>query len=256
MILSKIINLIRRNGIVETIKIIIKYPFTLWKRRNHEKLLVSMNKEDKFTWVYKNNYWGSDESLSGPGSTLYYTENLRKELPKLITDFNINSVLDAPCGDFNWMKVLLPVLNVNYIGADIVQDLVDSHNSNYKNEVIQFLKLNLITDNLPYADLLICRDCLLHLSNEDIQSILTNFVNSKISYLLITTYKNKNNFQNKNIKSTYWHTVPAREIDLFLYPFNFPTNPLARIDDWMPPEQEKEMCLFSREQILSIKKPL
>ena len=104
--------------------------------------------EDKFTWIYRNNYWGIDESVSGSGSTLAYTENLRKELPKLINDFKINSVLDAPCGDFNWMKVLLPTLNVNYTGADIVQDLVDSHNSNYKNEATQFLKLNLGHDNL------------------------------------------------------------------------------------------------------------
>lgn len=248
MILSKITNSLRRNGRVETIKLIIKYPFTLWKRRNFKKFLVTMNTtEDKFTWIYRNNYWGIDESLSGSGSTLEYTENLRKELPKLITDFNINSVLDAPCGDFNWMKVLLPTLNVNYIGADIVQDLVDSHNSNYKNEAIQFLKLNLITDSFPYADLLICRDCLFHLSYEDIQSVLTNFANSKISYLLTTTHKNNNNFQNKNIQ-----TGDYRNIDLFLYPFNFPTNPLARIDDFLLPDQEREMCLFSREQILSI----
>lgn len=248
MILNKMTNSFRRNGIVETIKIIIKYPFTLWNRRNFKKLLVTMNTtEDKFTWIYRNNYWGINESVSGSGSTLAYTENLRKELPKLITDFNINSVLDAPCGDFNWMKVLLPTLNVNYIGADIVQDLVDSHNSNYKNEATQFLKLNLITDSFPYADLLICRDCLFHLSYEDIQSVLTNFANSKISYLLTTTHKNNNNFQNKNIQ-----TGDYRNIDLFLYPFNFPTNPLARIDDFLLLDQPREMCLFSREQILSI----
>ena len=203
--------------------------------------------EDKFTWIYRNNYWGADESPSGSGSTLEYTENLRKELPKLINDFKINSVLDAPCGDFNWMKVLLPKLNVNYIGADIVQELVDSHNSNYKNEATKFLKLNLITDSFPYSDLLICRDCLFHLSYEDIQSVLTNFANSKISYLLTTTHKNNNNFKNKNIQ-----TGDYRNIDLFVYPFNFPSNPLARIDDFLLSEQPREMCLFSREQILSI----
>jgi len=252
MILSKIINSLKRIGIVETIKKSLNYPFILYKRKKFRKKLENLNTtEDKFIWIYRNNYWGNDESLSGFGSTLEYTENLRKQLPKLITDFNIKSVLDAPCGDFNWMKVLLPTLNVNYIGADIVQDLVDSHNSNYKNESIQFLKLNLITDSFPYADLLICRDCLFHLSYVDIQSVLTNFTNSKIPYLFTTTHKNKNNFQNNNIQ-----TGDNRSIDLFSYPFNFPTNPLARIDDWIFPEREREMCLFSREQILSIKTSL
>jgi len=248
MILSKVNNSLRRNGRVGTIKIIFKYPFTLLKRRNFKKLLVTMSTtEEKFTWIYRNNYWGADESPSGTGSTLKYTENLRKELPKLIADFKIKSILDAPCGDFNWMKILLPKLNVTYIGADIVQDLVDSHNSNYKNKTTKFLKLNLITDSFPHADILICRDCLFHLSYEDIQSVLKNFIDSKISYLLTTTHINNSNFKNENIQ-----TGDYRNIDLFLHPFNFPSNPLARIDDFLLSEQPREMCLFSREQIISI----
>jgi hypothetical protein len=74
-----------------------------------------------------------------------------------------------------------------------------------------------------------------------------NFINSKISYLLTTTHKNTNNFKNKNIK-----TGDYRHIDLFAHPFNFPANPLVRIDDYVLPDPEREMCLFSREQILSI----
>ena len=250
MILNKFNNSLKRNGIVKTIRISLIYLFTLYKRK---KLLKKFTKnlenhtvEDKFIWIYKNNWWGSNESLSGNGSTLEYTNNLRKELPKLIIDFNICSVLDAPCGDFNWMKVLLPTLNINYIGADIVQDLVDSNNAKYKNKSIKFLKLNIITDSFPPADLLICRDCLFHLSNEDIQSVLMNFINSKISYLLTTTHKNTNNFKNINIQ-----TGDYRHIDLFSYPFNFPVNTLVRIDDYVLP-LETEICLFSREQILSI----
>jgi hypothetical protein len=248
MILSKLNATLRSNGMVETLKIIMKYPFHLWKIKNFEKLLGTMsNPEDKFTWIYRNNYWGIDESLSGPGSTLEYTENLRLELPKLLKDFNISSILDLPCGDFNWMKILMPTLNVNYIGGDIVQDLVDSNNSNYKNDSIEFIKLNLTKDSLPYSDLMICRDCLFHLSFEDIQKFLMNYVDSKIPYLLTTTHKNNNNFQNTDIQ-----TGDHRSIDLFLHPFNFPKTPLVRIDDFLLPEPEREMCLFSREQILSV----
>jgi hypothetical protein len=248
MILDKITKLIKQNGIIKTIRLIFKYPYSIWKRRNFEKRLVALDTtENRFTWIYKSNYWGNAESLSGTGSTLEYTENLRKELPKLITDFNIKSILDAPCGDFHWMKALLPTLNVNYIGADIVEDLVHLHNSNYKNNTIEFIKLNLITDNFPYADLMICRDCLFHLSYEDIQSVLTNFKNSEIPYILTTTHKINNLFQNKDIQ-----TGDFRTIDLFSYPFNFPKKPLFRIVDSVSQEEGREMCLFSREQILSI----
>src|SRR5262249_32666360 len=63
--------------------------------------------EDRFAVLYKTCYWGGDkqnESFSGPGSTLEYTQVLRRELPKLFEQFAIRSVFDAPCGDFKWMK--------------------------------------------------------------------------------------------------------------------------------------------------------
>ena len=83
-----------------------------------------------------------------------------------------------------------------------------------------------------------------HLSYEDIQSVLVNFVNSDTTYLLTTTHKNTNNFKNTDIE-----TGDHRVIDLFSHPFNFPQNPLARMDDWMEPEPEREMCLFTKDQI-------
>jgi len=248
MIINKLVISLKRFGIIKTIRICFNYPITLSKRKTFkENLERSKSTEDKFTWIYKNNWWNSEESHSGSGSTFENTENLRKELPKIITKFNIATILDAPCGDFNWMKELLPSLDVRYIGADIVQDLVDINNSKYQNESITFVKLNIVSDNLPHADLLICRDCLFHLSFEDIRGFLNNFINSNISYLLTTTHKNKNNFKNSNIQ-----TGDFRLIDLFSYPFNFPTTPLIRIDDFASGGNEREMCLFTREQILSI----
>jgi hypothetical protein len=244
MYLTKIINSLKRNGLLKTIKKVIRYPLTFLKERKFDKsILVFSNTEEKFTWIYKNNYWGY-ESVSGTGSTITYTENIRQELPKLISKFDIKSILDAPCGDFGWMKILLPKLNVSYIGADIVKEMIESHKEKYQNESIKFIALNLITDKFPTSDLMICRDCLFHLSYEDIQSVLVNFVNSDTTYLLTTTHKNTYNFKNTDIK-----TGDHRVIDLFSHPFNFPQNPLARIDDWMEPEPEREMCLFTKEQI-------
>ena len=244
MLLTKTIISLKKNGLFETIKRIIKYPLNLLRRREFEKSVLALNNtEDKFTWIYKNNYWGY-ESVSGAGSTITYTENIRQELPKLISQFDIESIFDAPCGDFGWMKILLPKLNVSYVGADIVKELIEHHKENFQNEDIKFIILNLITDKFPKSDLMICRDCLFHLSYQDIQSVLINFVNSDTTYLLTTSYKNTYNFHNTNIK-----TGDFRVIDLFSHPFNFPTNPLARIDDWIAPEPEREMCLFTKEQI-------
>lgn len=250
MIFSKILNALKSDGVFIVVKKIVKYPFQVKARRDFETKILSLsNVETKFTLIYKKNFWGSKESVSGGGSTLQYTENLRKELPALLEKFSIRSIFDAPCGDFNWMKELLPSIDVIYIGADIVSELIDSHNQRYKNEKVHFLKLNLIADSFPDADLMICRDCLFHLSYDDVRNLLKNFVRSNISYLLTTTHKNTNQFQNRDIKSG-----DCRSIDLFSAPFNFPQTPLARIDDWVVPYPEREMCLWSREQIAAILK--
>ncbi len=40
---------------------------------------------------------------------------------------------------------------------------------------------------LPKADLWLCRDVLFHLPNKDVITVLANFANSEIPYLLTTT---------------------------------------------------------------------
>jgi len=102
----------------------------------------------------------------------------------------------------------------------------------------------LIKDEFPNAHLMICRDCLFHLSYEDTRLVLKNFINSGIQYLLTTTHKNISGFQNRNIS-----TGSFRKIDLFSTPYSFDSSPIARIDDWKYPEPEREMCLWSSEQI-------
>jgi hypothetical protein len=200
--------------------------------------------EDRFHAIYESNLWLTTESVSGPGSTLRYTENLRKELPKLITEFSIRQIFDAACGDFYWMKHLLPTIDVGYVGADIVRSLVESNNAKYQNDKVSFVHIDLIKDAFPKSDLMICRDCLFHLSFEDIKSVLKNFVDSGIPYLLTSTHKNNNGFLNTDIR-----TGSFRLIDLFAAPYNFSQEPLARIDDWIPPWPERQICLWSREQV-------
>ena len=63
-----------------------------------------MDAEAVFNSIYRNNTWDGDESISGPGASLRHTEAIRRELPLLIERLGIRTLLDAPCGDFNWMK--------------------------------------------------------------------------------------------------------------------------------------------------------
>src|SRR5258708_2291880 len=75
-----------------------------------------------FEEIYQKNDWDDDESVSGHGSRLDRTANIRAALPSLLQRYQCLSLLDIPCGDFNWMKTV--ALDVDYVGADIVGDLI------------------------------------------------------------------------------------------------------------------------------------
>jgi hypothetical protein len=75
--------------------------------------------------------------------------------------------------------------------------------------------------------------------------VLQNFINSKIPYLLTTTHINDGKIRNKDIA-----TGDFRLIDLFAAPYHFPMDVLFRIEDWKMPDPKREMCLWTREQII------
>jgi hypothetical protein len=245
-VISKLKKCLQNEGVIATAIKIIYYPINLVKKKRFVKILSLKSNEDKFTWIYKKNYWSCKESFSGPGSTLKYTKNLRNELPNLFRRYSIQKIFDAPCGDFNWMSHLLPLIKLQYIGGDIVKPLIDSLNINYKSARISFVHFDLISEIPPKVDLMICRDFLFHLSFQDTKSVLENYIESKSTYLLTTTHKNMgSSFSNQDIL-----TGDFRCIDLFSKPYNFPTNPLYVIEDWVFPDPERQMCLWSKEQIL------
>ena len=179
--------------------------------------LYRLSKKDTrhvFNDIYKSNTWKSNESVSGAGSTIESTVAVREALPQLVQDLRIGTFLDLPCGDYHWMKeVDLPVKK--YIGADIVSVLIESNNAKYASDHVSFLTLNLLDDTLPDADLLLCRDCLVHLSFHDIGKGIHNIKIGKIKYLLTTTFPNL--LSNENIITGRW-----RKLNLQKHPFNFP----------------------------------
>jgi hypothetical protein len=58
----------------------------------------------KFTNIFYNNSFNGTASVSGSGSDLTQTQTIRIEIPKLLKKHNVNTFIDAPCGDFYWMQ--------------------------------------------------------------------------------------------------------------------------------------------------------
>lgn len=214
------------------------------RKQDFRRELPVLSLEERFSKIYKINYWNNAESRSGQGSTLNLTKNLRTELPKLFAQFQIRKVFDGPCGDFNWMKWVVKDSEIIYIGADIVHELIEENIARHANQQVNFIRLDLRLEQLPDADLMICRDCLFHLSYLDTRMLLENFVKSGIPYLLTTTYQNDGTFENTDIESGHF-----RKIDLMKAPYLFPHDSLAKIKDYLPDEHPRFMSLWSRQQV-------
>ncbi|WP_162340640.1 class I SAM-dependent methyltransferase [Cyclobacterium salsum] len=171
--------------------------------------------DDIFNKIHSKNTWGSTESASGRGSEIRHTKTLLRKLDRLTKDLGVKSMLDAPCGDFNWMKHL-DRTGISYIGMDIVEDLIGSLNVKYaQDSQVTFKAGNIIAGGLPQVDLIFCRDCLVHFSFEDIHQSLSNFKKSGSTYLLTTSYTDRG--VNRDIQTGGW-----RPINLEKEPFNLP----------------------------------
>ena len=215
------------------------------------RIFILKNKKDfkkKFTLIYKYNYWSSKSSKSGDGSSLENTKDIITNLEKIIKNYDIQKILDVPCGDFYWMKNFLKDKNMKYQGGDIVEELIKELNKKYRSSNKNFFNIDITSDNLPSADLLLCRDCFIHFSNEDILKTLKNFSRSNINYFLITHMINETSIENKDI-----FTGEYRFIDLFSKPFNLNKKTLFSFqDDPMNIEinNQKQMSLWTRSQII------
>jgi SAM-dependent methyltransferase len=216
------------------------YP---WIIRRDEKYvgLEYDDRADAFRTIYEENRWASAESRSGHGSTLAYTEGLRKSLTQYLRRLKVKRFLDAPCGDFNWMRhVALPPA-VRYIGGDIVPEMIEGLQRSYGAESRSFCVIDIVKGPLPHADLWLCRDVLFHLPNNDIATVLANFAASDISFFLTTTYDFAK--QNADVRPGGF-----RFINLRLAPFGLP-RPLAKIPDFVVPEPPRYLALWSRAQV-------
>jgi hypothetical protein len=197
-----------------------------------------------FAEIYRRNIWGYQETASGGGSTLHNTQLVRQGLPGLMADHKISTLLDLPCGDFYWMsKIELPV--AHYIGGDIVPDLVARARDQYGRANREFRTIDLCHDPLPDADLLLCRDCLIHLSEDMIFLAIDNILRSNIRYLLTTTFPDG---ANRAIRTGDFFTI-----DLCAPPYNFPP-PTKVLDDWVPPFDRRQLGLWEVESLRKIRR--
>jgi hypothetical protein len=163
-----------------------------------------------------------DESVSGPGSSRAQTQTLRERLPILLAHLGVRNLLDAPCGDFNWMQHVNLGLE-QYIGVDVVGELAALNQQLYGEPRRRFLRADIIQDELPAADAVLSRDFLVHLRFEEIFRCLRAFQRTGARYLMVTTFPGRE--RNDDTSNGVWRTL-----NLERAPFNFP-KPLCLVNE-------------------------
>jgi hypothetical protein len=200
--------------------------------------------EGVFTKFYHKNFWGGESSASGTGSDAEQTRVVAARLPELLQRLEVACLLDIPCGDFHWMS-RVELGRVRYLGADIVRPIIEGNRKRYGRPGREFLHLNLISDILPEADLVFCRDCLVHLSYADIDRALKNVVRSGARYFATTTFPSRK--ENRDIQTGDW-----RVLNLEAPPFCLP-KPLDLINEECTEVggiySDKSLALWSTESL-------
>jgi SAM-dependent methyltransferase len=231
---------LKRMNRTRPVKIFIKsrFPRAVAALRDARQMLTGPSLVNVFSEIYHTNAWQDAESVSGRGSTLARTTIIASSLPLLLRELNAETLLDAACGDFNWMQhVDLGALS--YIGVDVVPELISRNRELYGNAQRTFVVLEITRDRLPDADVILCRDCLIHLSFRRISAAIANFKKTTAKHLLCTTHANVT--ENTDCPDGSW-----RNVNLLLPPFSFPEPMKLIVED---PESGKSLGVWRLEDL-------
>jgi len=178
-------------------------------KRIDKIIFKNMSREEIFTHIHEKNRWERDEDVD-----FELMKALRDELPQLLKKLQVKSLLDIPCGDFSWLSSV-DLGFFDYTGGDIVELMIQNNTKHYANEKRRFLKLDILRDVIPKADLVLSLYLLIHLPIEDCLKSFKNIKKTGAKYLLIDTYPSVK--ENKDVQTGMY-----RPLNLNIAPFFFP----------------------------------
>jgi hypothetical protein len=175
-----------------------------------------------FGAIHATKAWGDCESSSGPGSSRDRAASFLPDLIALVRKLRVSTLLDAPCGDFNWAEPLADSVD-RYVGVDVVPALIRANRRRWSSPRRQFLCRDMVRQRLPSADLVLCRDGLVHLDERHVFMTIANLRRTGAEYLLATTFLGDR--PNADIANGEW-----RPLNMQRPPFVFPA-PLELVDE-------------------------
>ena len=144
---------------------------------------------EAFAEIYRSREWGSRQDArfcSGNGSMREDVVGpYCHQVEAFIRANDIRAIVDLGCGDFMVGSRLLDPLR-DYTAIDIVAELLEENRRRYAGMPVTFLCRDIVSDELPDADLCLVRQVLQHLSNAEILHILPKL--TKYRYTIVTEH--------------------------------------------------------------------
>ena len=158
----------------------------LWPSPMDHRQYEKMSVQDTFRRIYSKQVWGNngERFYSGPGSYGPASDLYCAAVIGFIQENGIRRVVDCGCGDFSVGKRIVDATDVQYVGVDVVPELIQHHRKKFQSSRVSFVCANIITDELPVADLYLVRQVLQHLTNDEIAKVLERL--SRLPKVLIT----------------------------------------------------------------------
>jgi len=148
----------------------------LWVLPQIHRKYRSLPLKATFQEIYSSKGWGDNGTpfCSGEGSHGPVSRQYCDAVVDFIRDHQVRRVVDLGCGDFAVGRQIVEATGVEYIGIDVVPELIEHHNQTVNLPGVSFRLADITSDPLPAGDLCLVRQVLQHLSNEEIAKVLIN----------------------------------------------------------------------------------
>jgi SAM-dependent methyltransferase len=148
----------------------------------------SLDLATAFGRIYRERAWGVQKDApfcSGSGSSGDAAIAYCEFVANFIREHRITSVMDVGCGDFRIGRRISET-GVNYLGVDVVPELIEHNRRHYSTDRIDFSCLDVTQEPLPPAELCLVRQVLQHLSNSEIKATLQHL--AKYPFAIISEH--------------------------------------------------------------------
>jgi SAM-dependent methyltransferase len=146
------------------------------------------NANEVFSNIYENGIWGrkpGTDFFSGGGS---HDPELVEPYVKAVVVFLSSlspkpSVVDLGCGDFNVGNQIRDYCG-RYTACDVVPALINHNQKRFSDRDVDFRCLDAASDDLPEGDIVVLRQVLQHLSNDNISKVIRKL--AKYRFLVLS----------------------------------------------------------------------